>query len=110
MLFILLGLGCMLYSTSGYAQDDGGKKSKKSKKSKGMGSQEDIDQDFKDGKERGMTKQDKKNLANKKKEVAAKRKKDEITRKNSDKMAAKRSNKTKKSTSQKKKRWVKDHS
>jgi hypothetical protein len=111
ILFVALCFGLVLYSSQAQAQDDGGgKKSKKSKKDKnGGGTQEDIDQDMKEGKERGMSKQDKKNLAKKKKEVAAKRKNDEITRKRSDKIARKRLDKTKKSASKKKKNWVKTH-
>jgi hypothetical protein len=109
-IIFLIGVltGLLLVYPEAMAQD-GGKKSKKSKKAKGMGSQEDLDQDFREGKERMMTKEDKRALAQKKKEVAAKRKKDEITRKRSDKVARQRLSKAQKNVSKKKKRWVKTH-
>ena len=109
ILFIALVCGIVFFCSEAKAQDDGGGKSKKSKKSKGMGTQEDVDQDVKDSKTRGMSKEDKKNLAKKKKEVQAKRKKDEVTRRNSDKVARKRLNKTLKGASKKKKNYVKSH-
>jgi hypothetical protein len=110
ILLMTLFCGIVFYCSEAKAQDDGGgKKSKKSKKAKGMGTQEDLDQEMKDGKERGMSKEDKKNVAKKKKEVAAKRKRDEVTRKNADKVGRKRLNKTLKGASKKKKRWVKTH-
>ncbi len=112
ILFVTLVCGFLLYNSSeikAQSDDGGGKKSKKSKKAKGMGTQEDIDQDLKDGRERGMSKEDKKNLAKKKKEVAAKRKKDEVTRARAEKMARQRLDKTRKGASKKKKRWVKTH-
>ncbi len=110
ILFVSLFCGILFYCSEVKAQDDGGgKKSKKSKKSKGMGTQADVDQDVQDSKTRGMSKEDKKNLAKKKKEVQAKRKKDAVTRKNSDKVARKRLNKTIKGASKKKKNYVKTH-
>jgi hypothetical protein len=108
ILFVSLFCGILFYCSEAKAQDDGGGK-KKSKKSKGMGNQADVDQDVQDSKTRGMSKEDKKNLAKKKKEVQAKRKKDAITRKNSDKVARKRLNKTIKGASKKKKNYVKTH-
>ena len=105
ILFLLtIALAAFLVCPVVQAQDSG---SKKSKKSKGMGTQEDLDQEVAEGKERGMTKEDKKNLAKKKAEVDAKRKKDEITRKNADKIADKRYNGAKKKVAKKKKNWVK---
>ncbi len=106
ILVVSLFCAMLFYGADIKAQDGGGKKSKKTK---GMGTQDDVDQDVQDSKTRGMSKADKKNLAKKKKEVAAKRKKDEVTRRNSDKIARKRLNKTLKGASKKKKNYVKTH-
>ncbi|MCS6822807.1 MAG: hypothetical protein NZ529_00820 [Cytophagaceae bacterium] len=78
-------------------------------KAKGMGTQEDLEADFKKGQEEKMTKEDKKNLKKKKKEVEAKRKKDEITRREADRRHNKQMRKDKKKVRAKKKRYVKTH-
>ncbi len=84
------------------AQNDGNKQ-------KGMGSQSDLDKDFKDGQEKQMSPEQKKRIEDKKKEVAAKRKKGEKSREQADKTNAKMNNKTRTGAANKKKRYVKSH-